>query len=338
MRVIMGTDMTLEQLRLLHDGAEFDVHVKDEMKYASSISAFLDLYIFTRVLPSSPCLEFWSKLINGTPREECALRSGSATYSIDYPNLFNETLILSRKFFSRMLSDTNATNCVSSWYDDRIVDALGYEAASGSSGRMFYVNSRQLTTAVDHTNDHVPGWIFQTLLPEHEVICTIAYVGLHWAATWWYPGSTEWFFAEGLDYDVKPTQYMFRKWIMQHFSVVLENEPTRCYIGSQCDYNNFNQLVAINCGVIAARIVQGLSKPRAQRDLVLGPNMPEYLDHIQLYEGNDCISSVTCRLWRFEQSSRLVAWAVRQQQAKEVARAQISQVPLALDMGLDCPA
>jgi hypothetical protein len=59
--------------------------------------------------------------------------------------------------------------------------------------------------------------IFEGIAPTVEVVATIAYVGDHWATTWWCIGWREWFFAEGLNYSVKATQYKFRDWVEEHF-------------------------------------------------------------------------------------------------------------------------
>ena len=90
----------------------------------------------------------------------------------------------------------------------------------------------------------MPTYIFERLTSSANVIATIAYVGDHWAATWWHPHSTNWYFAEGLNFDVKPTQYKFRDWVQEIFSVTLDSEPTRCYIGYQCDLNQFGDPIA----------------------------------------------------------------------------------------------
>ncbi len=87
-------------------------------------------------------------------------------------------------------------------------------------------------------------------------------------------------------------------------------------------------MIAINCGVIAARIVQCLAQPRTQRDLLLGANIPEYLHHIEIPGYVDAISYKACRQWRFEHATRLLDWAVRQDQDGAAA-----PVVRALDMG-----
>ena len=104
----------------------------------------------------------------------------------------------------------------------------------------------------------IPDYIFEGCTPAAEVIATIAYVGSHWAATWWYPGQQKWFIAEGLNYDPQPAQYLlFRNRIQRHFRVALHPEPERCYIERQSDLHHNGNLVAIHCGVIATNIIHG---------------------------------------------------------------------------------
>ena len=230
-------------------------------------------------------------------------------------------LRLTRQFFSRLLSDTNTAtgdqHGASSWLDNTHVDALGYATASASSGRLFYVCGTALfdmsQLLPDYRTAPIPDHIFEGCTPAAEVISTIANVGSHWAATWWYPGQQKWFYAEGLDYSVKPTQYLFRNWIQRHFRVVLHKEPERCYIGRQCDLDHNGNIVAIHCGVIAAHVVHGLAQPNPTRSELFPIHVPHYMRHVSVQGENDAISHTECRRWRYDQALRLLDFAEEQE-------------------------
>ena len=107
---------------------------------------------------------------------------------------------------------------------------MGHESAQESSGRLYYISGStlyNLASTAENRASPVPDSVFHGITETVQVIASIIYVGSHWAATWWCPGSNEWFFAEGLDFVVKPAQYKFRDCIKSHFAVELNDEPTR---------------------------------------------------------------------------------------------------------------
>jgi len=69
------------------------------------------------------------------------------------------------------------------------------------------------------------------------------------------------FFVERLNILVKPSQSKFRDCIKTHFAVELQGEPKRLYIGTQHVLNYNGRLVHIYRGVIAVRVIHGLSRP-----------------------------------------------------------------------------
>jgi hypothetical protein len=242
-------------------------------------------------LAGSPRAQFFSTLVHGMPRNENHHRTfGLVSHVINRPySAF--PLRLTRQFFSMLLSDTNTAtgdqHGASSWLDNTHVDALGYATASASSSRLFYVCSTALTDMTNilphYRTARIPDYIFEGCTPAAEVIATIAYVGSHWAATWWYPGQQKWFIAEGLNYDPQPAQYLlFRNRIQRHFRVVLHPEPERCYIGRQSDLHHNGNLVAINCGVIAAHVLHGLAQPNPTRTELFSVHVPQFMRHVCL--------------------------------------------------------
>ena len=64
---------------------------------------------------------------------------------------------------------------------------------------------------------------------------------------------------------VQPAQYKFRDCIKYRFAVELNDVPERLYIGTQHDLKYDGTLNPINCGIIAVRVLHGLSKPHEPR-------------------------------------------------------------------------
>ena len=103
---------------------------------------------------------------------------------------------------------------------------------------------------------------------------------------------------------VQPAQIKFRDCIESQFAVELNDAPIRLYIGTQHDLTYDGTLKAINCGVIAVRVIHGLSQPHEQRHQQLRTLVIEYM--------NDATSHLACRRWRVQQTFRLFKWAVSQ--------------------------
>ena len=205
---------------------------------------------------------------------------------------------------------------------------MGHESAQESSGRLYYISGStlyNLASTAENRASPVPDSVFHGITETVQVIASIIYVGSHWAATWWCPGSNEWFFAEGLDFAVKPAQYKFRDCIKSHFAVELNDEPTRWYIGKQHDLTHDGHLVQINCGVIAVRVIHGLSQPHEQRHQQLCSFITEYMKLVPVGAvddstgANDAISHLACRRWRVQQGLRLFQWAVAQREHGQAA-------------------
>ena len=114
---------------------------------------------------------------------------------------------------------------------------------------------------------------------------------------------------------MQQAQYKFRDWIKSHFAVELNDEPVRWYIETQHGLTHDGHLMAVNCGVIAALVIHGLSQPKDQRDEQLCTLISEYMQHVDGISGvNDAISHLACRRWRVQQSLRLFEWAVAQRE------------------------
>ena len=79
--------------------------------------------------------------------------------------------------------------------------------------------------------------------------------------------------------------------------------------------------MAINCGVIAVRVLRGLALPNQRRDHTFSAsNVAEYMSHVTTLGCNRAISHVACRQWRFQDALCLLDWAVAQEQHGQVAR------------------
>jgi hypothetical protein len=317
----ISTDMTIPQLRSRRQ-ATLDPEVAAQLNFASTISAFFNLPDVYPTVPS-PFTEFISTLISGKPSAETKLRHQETVTNVIHHRCFplGQPLRLTRSFLSRLLSDTNAEHrprTDTSWYDERHVDTLGHEAAQASSGRLHYISGSLLhQLAMTAENRALPDDVFHGITETTQVIASIIYVGHHWATTWWCPGSSDWFFAEGLHYDVKPAQCKFRDCIESHFTIQLNHDPKRLYIGTQHDLKYDGTLNPINCGIIAVRVLHGLSHPHEQRYQQLHTLVVEYMNLVPdlAFTGvNDAISHLACRRWRVQQALRLFQWAVAQRE------------------------
>lgn len=104
--VRMDTAMTITDLRALEPTA-LDGDVQMQLKYASSISAFLNLPDVRVNLPSQHSA-FFTTLMRGLPRSKSNHNMGGAVSHIaKHPD---GKLKLSREFLCRVLSDTNTAN------------------------------------------------------------------------------------------------------------------------------------------------------------------------------------------------------------------------------------
>ena len=81
----------------------------------------------------------------------------------------------------------------------------------------------------------------------------------------------------------------------------------------------------INCGVIAVRVIHGLSQPHEQRHQQLRSLITVYMKRVPVGAvddstgANDAISHLACRQWRVKQGLRLFQSAVAQREHGQAA-------------------
>lgn len=269
-----------------------------------------------------------------TPNHENeATDQSRVTRVLQHPThpFFRDRAFLDRRFFSKILSDSNFFGSPDCWYGDQQIDALAYLMQTASAGRLLYVNGPDLSLHAYRTTP-VSSWVLDSIESVSkalvEVVFTILNIGggghlgsgNHWAIVWVRRGEPAVRFAEGLDYNIEPSFYAFSRFIEEHMGSawigthpLMLDDSTRVYVGHQVDIHQpSNTHNMINCGVIAIRVLGGLLDRRVETD------MQTTQQHMAL-DADGRISQVECQLWRTQHATCLLDWHSMQHAASTAA-------------------